>query len=678
MSGKPQTFAPLARSFDLSRSSINEDARTVEVVFSTETEQIERWFGVEILDHGQKSVRMQRLNNAAPALMDHNSRDQIGVVESAEIAGKQGRAVLRFSKSVRGEEIFQDVKDGIRSKVSVGYRIHELVLEKSDKKTGRDTYRVTDWEPFEISLVSIPADDSAGVRAHDATSIFGQRAAELSTQVIMKTAENQERAEDTQDDKPPVTSAETTQSHHSVPAGSRGQSSQSHHGVPGEKGDNLDSALIEQRAKELAKEQTRAELTRIEDIRAIGAQFKRGADEIAAAVKGNVSVDEFKRNLLDKLAAENPPISAGRSEAGDEPEKGSRAAMLTEWGKAGQRCLASRGITVTLPDYSKQPEIQRNYIETPGDQFHRSMSGAVTLIDVAKLDAGIGAPLISEVAVLAPETRVIPVDVISGATVELSVNLTSATVGFRNANEGTTPSIGTFTSRIFQTQVIEHPVVIDIQGVLNASKDPGRVMASTSRTVLEGVIKHIGVQTWYGATAQSGVDTKAAPGYLAQSNTAATHVVDADGSTALTSVYMMRLGDTYADYVWGNDTTLNFGEWMEETVESAAGKKLRALVSYISGRVAPRLANKNALVRIKKVGTDTGKKLTDLLLFNAYSLFLTNGQEPNAIFMGPRSLEQLRASRTATNPTGAPAPIPTDWSGIPIYITNSLSLAETV
>ena len=120
------------------------------------------------------------------------------------------------------------------------------------------------------------------------------------------------------------------------------------------------------------------------------------------------------------------------------------------------------------------------------------------------------------------------------------------------------------------------------------------------------------------------------------------------------------------------------GDWMEETVESAAGKKLRALVSYVSGRVAPRLSNKNALVRIKKIGTDTNKTLNDSLLFQAFEKFLTNGQEPNAIFMTPRSQRQLQASRTATTTNGAPAPLPNEWNGIPIYITNSISLAETV
>jgi HK97 family phage prohead protease len=660
MPEQKHTFAPQIRSFDLNRSSINEDSRTVDVVFSTDTDKVERWFGIEILDHSPKSVRMDRLKNAAPLLLDHNSREQIGVIESAEIKGKTGTATVRFSKSAKGEEIFQDVRDGIRSKVSVGYRVHQVVLERSDKATGRDTYRVTDWEPFEISLVSVPADDSAGVRGENPSSIFGQRAAELSTIVTMsKPAETQERAAEVVEQAPVITAVETPQARALEP---------------------VKPQLSEDEISKLADKRAADEIERREEIAAVGRAFNLPEDEVRKAIKDKESLDAFKLRTIDNLAAKHPAFSVGRvADVPAGPEKGTRAAMLTSFAEAAKPVLAARGINIIIPDYSQEREIQRKYIDGPGDQFHRSMSGAVTLIDVAKLDAGIGAPLISEVAVLAPETRVFPVDVISGGSVELSVNLTSATVGFRNANEGTTPSIGTFETRLFQTQVIEHPVVIDIQGVLNASKDPARVMAATARTVLEGVMKHIGVQTWYGGTAQSGTDAKAAPGLLAQSNTATTHVVDADGSTALTSVYMVRLGDSYCDHVYGNGTTLNMGEWMEETVESAAGKKLRALVSYLSGRVAPRLSNKNALVRIKKVGTDNNKKLTDLLLYSAYEKFLSLGQEPNAIFMTPRSLEQLRASRTATSEDGKPAPIPDSWGpGIPIYLTNSISHAETV
>ena len=102
--------------------------------------------------------------------MEHDRSDQIGVVKRAWIdADKKGRATVKFSKSARAEEIFQDVKDGIRRLVSVGYRIHN---EESEKlQGGREAVTATDWEPYELSLVSIPADDSVGVgRAMDEPS----------------------------------------------------------------------------------------------------------------------------------------------------------------------------------------------------------------------------------------------------------------------------------------------------------------------------------------------------------------------------------------------------------------------------------------------------------------------------------------------------------------------------
>ena len=115
---------------------------TIELSFSSET-PVERWFGSEILDHSAKSVKLERLNNKAPFLLDHDPASQIGVVERAEVsADKKGRAVVKLSRSAKAQEIWQDIKDGIRTLISVGYRINEMKLEK-ETKTG-DVYRVTD------------------------------------------------------------------------------------------------------------------------------------------------------------------------------------------------------------------------------------------------------------------------------------------------------------------------------------------------------------------------------------------------------------------------------------------------------------------------------------------------------------------------------------------------------
>lgn len=156
-----KTGSTLHRSFAVTRELINAEARTVELAFSSE-EPYDRWWGREILDHDYSSINLTRLQDGAPLLMDHDTRDHVGVIESVQIgADRVGRAVVRFGKSARAEEVWQDVKDGIRRNVSMGYVINKAVLE--EKNTEIDTYRVTDWTPFEVSMVAVPADATVGV-----------------------------------------------------------------------------------------------------------------------------------------------------------------------------------------------------------------------------------------------------------------------------------------------------------------------------------------------------------------------------------------------------------------------------------------------------------------------------------------------------------------------------------
>lgn len=149
------------RSFEVQRAAIDEAARTATLAFASET-PYERYWGIEILDCTAASMRLGRMGSGANLLCDHDQRDVVGVVESVEIgADRVGRAVVRFGKSARAEEVWQDVRDGIRRNVSVGYMIHKAQLVET--VDGVETYRVTDWEPFEVSLVSVPADASVGV-----------------------------------------------------------------------------------------------------------------------------------------------------------------------------------------------------------------------------------------------------------------------------------------------------------------------------------------------------------------------------------------------------------------------------------------------------------------------------------------------------------------------------------
>lgn len=149
------------RSLQLERAAINEEARTVTLAFASEA-PVDRWWGREILDCSASAMRQGRLATGANLLCDHDARDVVGVIESVELgADRIVRAVVRFGKSARAEEVWQDVRDGIRRNVSVGYIVHRAIL--AEERDGLETYRVTDWEPYEISLVSVPADASVGV-----------------------------------------------------------------------------------------------------------------------------------------------------------------------------------------------------------------------------------------------------------------------------------------------------------------------------------------------------------------------------------------------------------------------------------------------------------------------------------------------------------------------------------
>ena len=155
---------------DEQRASADDENRTIELSFSSET-PVERWFGMEILSHEKGAVDFSRMEDGAPLLANHDHMDQIGVIEKAEVKGKKGRAVVRFSKSDRATEIWDDVKDGIRKNISVGYRILEYIIEEGKKS---DTVTATRWMPHEVSFVSVPADPNVGVgRAQELETVTG-------------------------------------------------------------------------------------------------------------------------------------------------------------------------------------------------------------------------------------------------------------------------------------------------------------------------------------------------------------------------------------------------------------------------------------------------------------------------------------------------------------------------
>lgn len=144
------------RSMHLDAKPVEEDTRRVRMSISSE-EPVERSYGKEVLEHSEEAIDMSFLNSGrAPLLLDHDPEKQVGVVESAELDGsaRRLRATVRFGKGALAREAFDDVVDGIKANISIGYAVKKL--ERSDK----DTFVAKSWKPLEASLVSIPADQS--------------------------------------------------------------------------------------------------------------------------------------------------------------------------------------------------------------------------------------------------------------------------------------------------------------------------------------------------------------------------------------------------------------------------------------------------------------------------------------------------------------------------------------
>ena len=140
---------------------INEESRRVRIALTSET-PVSRSFGLEILDHSSDSIDMSFMGSQrAPLLLDHDMTKQIGEVENYYIddSAKRTIAEVRFGKSELANEIFNDVRDGIRSNVSVGYNITNM---EKDSSYDEPAYRVG-FQPLEASIVSIPADQSQTV-----------------------------------------------------------------------------------------------------------------------------------------------------------------------------------------------------------------------------------------------------------------------------------------------------------------------------------------------------------------------------------------------------------------------------------------------------------------------------------------------------------------------------------
>ena len=116
----------------------------------------------EVLEISENAIDFQRLVDCkSPLLFEHNTEKQIGVVLHAWIQNQKLYVTVKFSENDFAQEILKDIKDGIRRNVSIGYIINETQLQK--QANDFPIIHVVNWKPYEVSVVSVPADANVGI-----------------------------------------------------------------------------------------------------------------------------------------------------------------------------------------------------------------------------------------------------------------------------------------------------------------------------------------------------------------------------------------------------------------------------------------------------------------------------------------------------------------------------------
>lgn len=268
---------------------VNEELR--EIVFSCASDlPYERYDAAndlyynQILVIDQTAANLSRLNNSAPVLFNHNTDLLLGAVQQAWIVENKIYVKVRFSKNdIFADRIYKDIIDGVIKNVSIGYQVEDY---EDRKENGVYNRYVTKWMLFEVSIVSIPADDSVGFRnlniikemppMEDENKIEAAPE-EVATEVKEAAPELEALQQENEALKAEVAKLERLL----------------------EEAPEEEAAPAEEEAPAPAEEEAPAELDdeEKEEIKQIGADFEVPEEEVRKALAEKMTVREFKKKI---------------------------------------------------------------------------------------------------------------------------------------------------------------------------------------------------------------------------------------------------------------------------------------------------------------------------------------------------------------------------------------------
>lgn len=145
----PDTFT---RKLELAPTDTDK-GEAIPCVIATAT-PVDRGDMVEILDCSAEGVDLSRQPLSLIVAHDQG-RLAVGTVSDLQADGERVRGLVRFGSSDEAQQIRADVVAGTHRYLSVGY-------QHMDNGTETDAGIVFRWQPYEVSIVPVPADQNAG------------------------------------------------------------------------------------------------------------------------------------------------------------------------------------------------------------------------------------------------------------------------------------------------------------------------------------------------------------------------------------------------------------------------------------------------------------------------------------------------------------------------------------
>jgi hypothetical protein len=307
-----------------------------------------------------------------------------------------------------------------------------------------------------------------------------------------------------------------------------------------------------------------------------------------------------------------------------------------------------------------------------------SLADMVKVNDVSVRDLGV-----TDIFNAAPVLMKLAVDTASHGTDHKYIKESAApVVGFRAPNAGRAHGKSADTNVTINLSILDACHHQDAKLADSYPKGGASAfMARESRRHLRAAFKAAEKQIFYGTG--SGVDGAAA-GFVGLADNAQLNaladamVLNANGDAgagAWADVWLIRTGEADMELILGQDGNIDLKEFYKQQMQDGSGLWFPAYVQDIDGWMGCKIGGARSVGRIvnldMRVNATTGI-LTDDLLDDAFELFPTDAK-PNLIVMNERARKQLRQSRTATRADGQKAPMPTEWEGVEIVVTDSLS-----